>query len=322
MPAENTTPIVLMPVFEDRLSASALLRDLARLDVPGGLMVVVVEDGSRRDPMRVSDLRDAEIAGEIVYLARNMGHQRAIATGLTHIAHNHPGAPVVVMDADGEDVAAAVPGLLAALRSGEVDAIVAERRRRSESFGFRAFYMLYRFFFQIVTGRTIRFGNFSAISPAAVRRLVVMPELWLHLASSLIISRLLIGSVPTDRGRRYAGTSRMNFVSLSLHGMRSMMVFAEDVVVRVVVMCAFLAGGSGSLLAISALLKVIGIATPGWYSTASGILVVIMLQAGILAFLMLMVTGATRSGPPVMLAPLELLIDRVERTGPPAQRQV
>jgi hypothetical protein len=106
----------------------------------------------------------------------------------------------------------------------------------------------------------------------------------------------------------------MNFVSLSMHGMRSMMVFAEDVVVRVGMMCALLATSAGLLLTASAVLKILGIATPGWYSTASGILVVIMLQAGILAFLMLMVTGATRSGPPVLRAPLELLVARVERT--------
>lgn len=311
-------PVILMPVFEDRASARLLLRDIAATEGIGTPFVVVVEDGSLRDPMSAADVAEAGLPGEVLHLARNMGHQRAIATGLAHVAQAHPGAPVVVMDADGEDEAAAIPALLAALSGDGADAVVAERRRRSEALSFRAFYVLYRLAFQFVTGRAIRFGNFSAISAQAVQRLVLMPELWLHLASSLIVSRMHIASVPTDRGRRYAGTSRMNFVSLSLHGMRSMMVFAEDVVVRVGMMCALLATSSGLLLTASAVLKILGIATPGWYSTASGILIVIMLQAGILAFLMLMVTGATRSGPPVLRPPLDLLVGRVERTpGPP-----
>ena len=307
-------PVIVMPVFEDRASARLLLRDIAATAGMGTPFVVVVEDGSLRDPMVAADISEAGLQGEVLHLSRNMGHQRAIATGLAHVEQAHPGAPVVVMDADGEDEAAAIPVLLAELAGSGADAVVAERRRRSEPLMFRTFYVLYRFFFMVVTGRAIRFGNFAAVSAAGVQRLVLMPELWLHLASSLIVSRMRIASVPTDRARRYAGTSRMNFVSLSLHGMRSMMVFAEDVVVRVGVMCAVLASTSGLLLTASAILKILGIATPGWYSTASGILIVIMLQAGILAFLMLMVTGATRSGPPVVRAPLELLIARVERT--------
>lgn len=307
-------PVIVMPVFEDRESTRILLRDVAASAGIGTPYVVVVEDGSLRDPVVAADISGAGLQGEVLHLARNMGHQRAIATGLAHVAQAHPGATVVVMDADGEDEATAIAVLLAELAGSGADAVVAERRRRSETLTFRCFYVLYRFFFQMVTGRTIRFGNFAAISAGAVQRLVVMPELWLHFASSLIVSRMRIASVPTDRGRRYAGTSRMNFVSLLLHGMRSMMVFAEDVVVRVGAVCALLAASSGILLTVSAILKILGIATPGWYSTASGILVVIMLQAGILAFLMLMVTGATRSGPPVLRAPLELLIARVERT--------
>ncbi len=278
-----------------------------------GGRIVVVEDGSLLDPVQTSDIADAGLTGEVVRLARNVGHQRAIATGLSYIARTHPEASVVVMDADGEDTPDVIPELLAALHRDGKDAVVAERRRRSESVGFKAFYLLYRLFFQAVTGHVIRFGNFSALSPVAVRRLVLMPELWLHLASCLIVSRMRIASVPADRGVRYFGRSHMSFVSLALHGMRSMMVFAEAIMVRVGILCGVLAAAAGSLLAISAGLKLADIATPGWYSTASGILVVIVLQAGMLAFLMLMVMGASLRGPPAVAVPLDLLIMRVDR---------
>ena len=310
--AKAPSIVFLMPVFEDRDSVSALMADLARSSGVERPYCVLVEDGSVRNPVQASDIAAAGATGAVVHLVRNMGHQRAIATGLTYIAERLPEATAVVMDADGEDRADSVPALLAALGEQDVDAVVAQRRRRSEPLGFRIFYILYRLFFQLVTGRSIRFGNFCAIGPQAVRRLACMPELWLHVASSLIVSRMRIGSVPTDRGKRYFGESKMNFVSLCLHGLRSMMVFAEDVMVRVVVFCALLAVGSSTLLALSAMLKLAGIATPGWYSTASGILVVILLQAGILTFVMLMVTGAARSGVPVVMVPVDRLIARVD----------
>ncbi len=307
--------IVLMPVYEDRRSASKLIQQLSET-VGGRCYVIVVEDGSVDDPVQIADITAAGVAGEVLYLARNMGHQRAIATGLTYIAATFEPAAVVVMDSDGEDRPDSVPSLLAELHTGRVDAVVARRARRSETLGFRLFYYFYRFIFQILTGRTIRFGNFTALSPVGVRRLAAMQEVWLHLASTLMVSRLRLGFVPTDRGTRYFGRSRMNFVGLALHGMRSMMVFAEDVLVRIVLFCSVIAGTSIVLLATTTTLKFLGFATPGWFSTLSGILIVILFQAGILTFVTLMVAGTMRGAAPMGREQLALLIERIEKGAP------
>ena len=159
--------------------------------------------------------------------------------------------------------------MLEALQKGDVDVVVAERRKRSESWHFRLFYTFYRRLFQLMTGRTIRFGNFTALTMRSVKRLAAMQELWVHVAASIIISRLRVGKVATDRGTRYAGRSQMNFVSLALHGLRSMMVMAEDVLVRVGVFCSLLGAMALTLLGTSVVLKLIGFATPGWFSIAS-----------------------------------------------------
>jgi polyisoprenyl-phosphate glycosyltransferase len=314
--------IVLMPVYEDRQSATTLVRKLAD-QFAGRCSVVVAEDGSVNDPMQISDITSAGVPGEVLYLARNMGHQRAIATGLTHIAATLRPNAVVVMDCDGEDQPASIPSLLQELETGRVDAVVAQRARRTEPLGFRLFYLFYRFVFYVLTGRTIRFGNFAVLSPQALRRLTSMQELWLHLASSLVVSRLRIGFVPTDRGKRYFGRSRMNFVGLALHGMRSMMVFAEDVLVRIVLFCSAIACVSIALLGVTTTLKFLGFATPGWFSTLSGILIVILFQAGILTFVTLMMAGALRGTGPPARDQLALLIERIERGVPgdaPASR--
>jgi hypothetical protein len=53
---------------------------------------------------------------------------------------------------------------------------------------------------------------------------------------------------------------------------------------------------AASLLAIA--LKLAGFATPGWFSVALGILLLVFLQTGALTLMTLMLTGVVRSGAP------------------------
>jgi polyisoprenyl-phosphate glycosyltransferase len=311
MTKKITGTIVLMAAYEDRQCARRLLGEIAgRLaDVS---YIIVVEDGSVKDPVTLGDITQTRLTGEVIYLARNVGHQRAIAIGLTHIAATLQHGNVVVMDCDGEDRPDSIPTLLAQLQTGKVDAVVAQRRRRSDPMAFRLFYNLYRFVFQLLTGRAIAFGNFAALSPSSVRRLAAMHEVWLHFASALMVSRLRIGYVPTDRGKRYFGHSQMNFLALVLHGMRSLMVFADDVLVRIVLFCSLIAAIAFASLATTTTLKFLGFATPGWFSTLSGILIVILFQAGTLTFVTLMLAGSLRAGFPPGCDQLARLIDHIE----------
>lgn len=312
--------VIIMPVYEDRESASELMRNLARA-LPETPFIVAVEDGSVRDPLTAADIANAGLEGEVLYLARNMGHQRAIATGIAHVNFHLKPKCVVVMDSDGEDRPDAIPPLLRELESGACDAVVAMRRRRSESFVFRTFYVLYRFAFQLLTGRFIRFGNFMALSPRAVRRLAAMQEMWVHVAAATLVSRLRIGAVPTDRGTRYFGRSQMNLASLMLHGLRSIMVFADEVLIRVGMLSIIICGCAIALLALPVVLKLMGFASPGWFSVASGILVLIVMQAGGLTFATLMVSQSMRSTPPISQSQLDLLIERIEKAERPPQHQ-
>jgi hypothetical protein len=137
-----------------------------------------------------------------------------------------------------------------------------------------------------------------ALKPSAVKRLAAMQELWMHVAACALTSKLRMQSIPLDRGPRYAGKSKMNFVGLALHGFRALMVFAEDVLVRVGIICAFVAVTTvlASVLAIG--LKLANFATPGWFSVALGILLLVFLQTGALTLMTLMLTGVVRAGAP------------------------
>ena len=287
--------VVVTPVYEDAEAAGQLFRELSS-KYSGGVHVIAVDDGSVRHPLDVSSIAAAGLSGAVIRLRRNVGHQRAIAIGLCYVAERLTDETVVVMDSDGEDAPGTVGDLLQLLNAENTHVAVAQRKSRVETLRFRLFYVLYKWLFKMLTGRRIYFGNFVAMRSSAVLRLTAMQELWIHFPASVLISRLPIRNISLDRGRRYAGHSQMNFVALALHGLKSLMVFAEDVLVRVCIACACLAAAS-VIAGISAVtLKLIGIATPGWASVSLGILVLMFLQTGALTLMTLMLTGVVRSG--------------------------
>ncbi len=294
----STVPslVVVMPVFEDVEASSRLFQELARSQ-GAGTYVVAVDDGSVRQPLEPAAIAAAGLDGVVIKLRRNVGHQRAIAIGLSYVAeHFSDEQKVIVMDSDGEDTPESISELLRGLDSPQVDVVVATRKSRVETIKFRTFYIVYKWLFSFLSGRRISFGNFMAARMSAVRRLAAMQELWTHVAACVLNSKLRVATCALDRGPRYAGRSKMNFVGLALHGFRALMVFAEDVLVRVGIACVAVAGltvlGGGLAL----VLKMAGFATPGWFSLVTGILLLVFLQTAALTLIVLMMSGMIRSG--------------------------
>ncbi len=284
--------IVVTPVYEDKAAARQLLGELAA-EFGQNMYAVVVDDGSVREPADASWLAEAGLPGAVITLARNVGHQRAIAVGMCYVAEHFPNLPLVTMDSDGEDVPSTIHALLAAM-DGKADVIVAQRKSRVETRQFKFLYEVYKKLFKLLSGHAINFGNFALYSPAAVARLSRMAELWIHVAATVLSSKLRVRHVPLDRGRRYAGQSKMNFVGLVLHGFRGLMVFAEDVLVRVGIACGAIAALAMLGIATAVFLKLIGLSTPGWFSVIIGMLLLIMFQTGILTLTTLLLTGVMK----------------------------
>jgi hypothetical protein len=215
----------------------------------------------------------------MVRLALNLGHQRAIAVGLTEAAARPGVGAVVVMDSDGEDRPQDVPKLLA--RHVEMPGMVvfAQRSRRSESPLFKAGLWAYKRLFWLLAGQIIDFGNFSLLPIAAVRRLSHMPDLWNNLTATVMRSRLPYCRVPTPRGRRYAGQSKMSFVGLVIHGMSAMSVYSDVIFVRLLVGAAAVSVVALAAIAAVAIIRLAtDLATPGWASTVTGVFLILLFQ--------------------------------------------
>jgi hypothetical protein len=147
-----------------------------------------------------------------------------------------------------------------------------------------------------------------------------MPELWNNLAATLMRSRLRCVAVPTIRGTRYDGRSRMNLVSLIVHGLSAMSVHIDTIFVRVLLASAIV--GVASLLGIvcvTAIRFATDLAVPGWATTAVGDLLIVLFQTGVVvvaATLMMLAGRSTRPVIPRVDAP-QFVIER-ERFVPAA----
>lgn len=287
--------IIVTPVYEDVEASTKLFQELAKEFVQD-VYIIAVDDGSVKQPLDISAIKSAGLDGVVIKLKRNVGHQRAISIGLSYAAeHMSENQKVVVMDSDGEDTPVSIKELIKPLDKDTIDVAVAQRKSRVESVKFKTFYIIYKFIFSLLSGKKISFGNFMALKYNAVKRVASIQELGIHIAGTILSSKLRVELVSLDRGPRYAGQSKMNFVGLVLHGFKGLMIFAEDVLVRVGIASAIVAGLAvfASILAI--FLKIVGFATPGWFSVALGILFLVFLQTGTMTLMMLMLTGVVKN---------------------------
>lgn len=287
-PGGRSQVLVLMPVYNDWESAAQVIGDIDRLsrDWDGGVKVLIVDDASSVPATPLlgdNDFKNLDSV-QVLPLTRNLGHQRAIAIGLTYVHQNIQCDVAVVMDADGEDRPEDVFRLLRAVNDHHGDVVVfAERSRRTDSLFFKLNYFLYKKIHWILTGRQVRVGNFSALSSSLLSALVTAPELWSHYAATVYKLRLPSTMIPTPRGKRIAGRSHMDFPQLVVHGLSAIAVFGETVGARVLVAsvgfcCVSLFG----LFAVVFVRLFTRMAVPGW-ATFTGLLLLI-LSSQILSF--------------------------------------
>jgi polyisoprenyl-phosphate glycosyltransferase len=279
-----------VPAFEvlrrRLLDQAATVEELAGAEV----RLVVVDDSAGRDPelAALTKLEDVEV----VTPPYNLGHQRTLVYGLRRIsAAIRERDLVVTLDADGEDRPEDLPRLVApVLRSepSELAVSLALRTHRTESPLYKLYYLCFRALFRILTGTTVRTGNFIAYRGRVARRTLGHPYFDVCYSSTFLILDIERTFVPCPRGSRYAGESRMNTGKLAIHGLRMLMPFLDRIAIRALgaLTTLFVIGLVGALA-----MAVIALATdwaiPGWagYAAASlGILALLAIVNSVVLF--------------------------------------
>jgi glycosyltransferase involved in cell wall biosynthesis len=288
--------VFVIPVYNDWPSLALLLREIDRVVVHHDLnpRILIIDDGSSQPLNTIrGDLEGLKYIKQIdvIHLACNLGHQRAIALGLAYINSKLKVDEAIVMDCDGEDRPDDISLLLDEHSISPDSIIFAQRSRRSEGLFFRLFYALYKLGFRSLTGTEISFGSFALIPAGILHRAVYLPEIWNHFAAGVLRAKLPWKAVPTTRGNRYAGRSKMNFVSLVIHGLSAISIFIEILTVRLILLSlAVILFGIFGFIALIYIRYFTALAIPGWATTVAVGLVVIMFQAvGLLALLSFLV---------------------------------
>ncbi len=280
------TTWIVTPVYRDVPSARILRERL--LEVLSGdareVRFVVLDDTAGQDD-EISALREF---GDVTILEPpfNLGHQRAIVYALRKILPRIKDEDAIVtLDADGEDRPEDLPRLLAALEAephSRRKVALALRTKRRESLRFKLMYLLFRALFRVLTGTTVRSGNFAAMPGSVARRALLHPTFDLSYSSAILALDLPIEYVPCERGERYEGRSKMTFGRLAMHGLRMLMPFTDRIAIRALaVFAASLVLGLALALVVVSIKLFAGSAVPGWASfTALGALIVSLVALG------------------------------------------
>ena len=272
---------IVTPMFNDWQCIPILAENLEYLHSHvEKLSLIIVDDGSS-NPCKLSQASfpDSISSVEIIHLGCNLGHQRAIAIGISEVVRRRQDETVIVIDSDGEDAPIDILKLLNKLALHPESVVVAQRRKRSESRHFKLSYRIYKLLFLSLINMNLDFGNFSAMTYKSAMRLTYMPELWNHFSATIVKSKIPIIKIPCDRRPRWIGQSKMNFVSLIDHGLGAIATFSDVAFVRLLItsglaiLCLSLLG-----LAVIIVRFFTTIAIPGWATIALGFTIAIVVQ--------------------------------------------
>ena len=114
--------------------------------------------------------------------------------------------------------------------------VVALRTSRQETFAFKLFYILFRAMFLLLTGATVRSGNFAAYQGRTARSILGHPSFDVTYSAALLSLNLPIVGVPCARGTRYAGQSRMSMAKLVQHGLGMLMPYLDRIAIRALIL--------------------------------------------------------------------------------------
>jgi hypothetical protein len=254
---------ILIPVYNDWQSVFKLLENInsqvSKLN--DEFSVIIVNDASTESRPEFSvDLNNLNSI-QIMNMKENKGHARCNAAGLKHINEKEDFDYIIPMDGDGEDRPEELGLLIEKIKDYPDTVVTADRVKRSEGFIFKFCYLAHKYLVFIFTGQTIKYGNYTCLPKSAVNVMVNEPATWSSFSGSLAKIVKDRKSIPSERGTRYFGPSKMKFINLLKHSLSIIAVFKTTLLIRSIlflIVYLFLMIGKISIIT---LIPVIGVIT-------------------------------------------------------------
>ena len=225
---------VLIPVYNDWQSVFKLIEEINNLSITFDfqISIIIVNDASNHDRLdEEKEFKNIQSI-KILNMKKNQGHSRCIATGLKYIFEKEDFDYVIPMDGDGEDRPIEIKEFLAQIQSPNEQSIVGERVKRSENLIFKVCYQLHKLLTVTFTGKSIKFGNFTCLSKTTVKKMVNEKATWNSFSGSLRKIEDKLTTIPSTRGIRYFGPSKMSFYNLIKHSLSIISVFRKTFLIR------------------------------------------------------------------------------------------
>ncbi|MEY3809329.1 MAG: hypothetical protein RL306_517 [Pseudomonadota bacterium] len=224
---------ILIPVFNDWESLSILLNNIHALKINNlaRIKILIIDDCSSETLNKKIEFDSFEDI-EIIKNIKNIGHGKSIANGINYLNKKNDFDYLIVMDGDGEDRPEEVKELI--LKSIELPSvtITANRIKRSESAFFKLSYHLHKILTLVLTGYSIKFGNFMCIPKKDLNLITSNKNLFVSFSGTVAKFIKNKTSIPSIRGVRYFGPTKMSFLKLIRHSLLIISVFRKETAIR------------------------------------------------------------------------------------------
>ena len=226
--------IILIPIYNDRESLTKLIEDInfEMKELNSQISIIVVNDASSQQITDNYPNTENINSIEIINMKENRGHARCIASGLKYIFEKKEFDYVIPMDGDGEDRPEEIKDFIQLAEQSDDKTIIGERTKRSESLFFKTCYQLHKLLTLGFTGHSIKFGNFTCLSKSTIKKMLNEKATWNSFSGSLKKVEKDLLSIPSIRGTRYFGPSKMSFFNLLKHSLSIISVFRKTVLIR------------------------------------------------------------------------------------------
>ena len=225
---------ILIPVYNDFQSLSKLIININSVisNLNAEFSIIIINDSStEKAEIDISNF-DKIHSIKILNMRENKGHARCIATGLKYIFEKEEFDFVIPMDGDGEDRPEEILKFLEFLNYDNSKPIVGERIKRSEGLIFKLSYSLHKLITYIFTGQSIKFGNYTCLPKSTVEKMINDKTTWSSFSGSLAKLEKKRSTIPSSRGSRYFGPSKMSFYNLIKHSLSIIAPFKTIVIIR------------------------------------------------------------------------------------------
>ena len=225
---------ILIPIYNDWQSVFKLLENINTevASLEEEFSIIIVNDASLENRSKLLVNLENLKSIYVINMKENKGHARCNAAGLKYINEKEEFDYIIPMDGDGEDRPEEITLFIKKIKECSNIVVTADRVKRSEGLIFKFCYLTHKYLTLVFTGQLIKYGNYTCLPKSIINQMVNEASTWSSFSGSLAKVAKNKISIPSERGKRYFGPSKMSFFNLLKHSFSIIAVFKTTLLIR------------------------------------------------------------------------------------------